>query len=79
MSIMSIILFGFASIMRLLTMKPKNFPAETLKAQLIGFHFILQSFRIWNDSARRSTCSLALTNITNMSSMYTSMDAPICF
>ena len=34
------ILSGFASIPRLLTIKPKNFPAETPKAHLAGFSFI---------------------------------------
>ena len=41
MSSMAFILFGFASILRLLTMKPKNFPAETPKAHFVGFSFIL--------------------------------------
>ena len=36
---MTFILSGFASIPRLLTMKPKNFPAETPKAHLVGFNF----------------------------------------
>ena len=31
----------FASIPRLLIVKPKNFPAETPKAHLVGFNFIL--------------------------------------
>ena len=35
------ILFGFASIRRLLTIKSKNFPAETPKAHLAGFNFVL--------------------------------------
>ena len=35
------ILSGFAYIPRLLTMKPKNFLAETPKAHLAGFSFIL--------------------------------------
>ena len=35
------ILSGFASIPQLLTIKPKNFPAETPKAHLAGFNFIL--------------------------------------
>ena len=35
------ILHGFASIPRLLIIKPKNFPVETLKANLDGFNFIL--------------------------------------
>ena len=35
------ILSGFASIPLLLTMKPKNFPAETPKEHLAGFGFIL--------------------------------------
>ena len=34
------ILYGFASIPRLLTIKPKNFQAETPKAHLAGFSFI---------------------------------------
>ena len=34
------ILSGFASIPRLLTMKPKNFPAETPKAHLVRFNFM---------------------------------------
>ena len=41
MSSTAFILSGFASIPRLLTIKPKNFPAETPKAQLVGFNFIL--------------------------------------
>ena len=31
----------FASIPRLLTMKPKNFPTLTPKAHLVGFSFML--------------------------------------
>ena len=41
MSSMTFILFGFASIPRPLTIKPKNFLAETPKAHLAGFNFIL--------------------------------------
>ena len=41
MSSMTFILYGFASIPQLLTMKPKNFSAETLKAHLVGFNFML--------------------------------------
>ena len=52
MSSIAFILFGFASIPRLLTMKPKNFPAETPKADLDGFNFMLYSLRIWNASDR---------------------------
>ena len=40
MSTTTFILFGFASIPWLLTMKPKNFPAETPKAHLVGFSFM---------------------------------------
>ena len=35
------ILFGFASIPLWLTMKPKNFSADTPKAHLAGFSFML--------------------------------------
>ena len=35
------ILSGFASIPRLLTMKPKNFSTETPKVHLVGFNFML--------------------------------------
>ena len=35
------ILSGFASIPRLLTMKPRNFPADTPKAHLAGLSFIM--------------------------------------
>ena len=35
------ILSGFASIPQLLTIKPKNFLAETPKPHLAGFNFIL--------------------------------------
>ena len=42
------ILSGFASIPRLLTMKPRNFLANTQKAHLAGFSFMLYSLRIWN-------------------------------
>ena len=52
MSSIAFILFGFASIPRLLTIKPKNFSAETLKAHLAGFSFMLYPFKIWNASAR---------------------------
>ena len=41
MSITAFILFGFAFIPRMLTIKLKNFPAETPKAYLVGFNFIL--------------------------------------
>ena len=41
MSSTTFILSEFSSITRLLTIKPKNFPAETLKAHLAGFNFIL--------------------------------------
>ena len=41
MSSKAFILFGFDSIPRLLTVKPKNFLAETPKAHLVGFNFML--------------------------------------
>ena len=41
MSSTTFILSGFASIPRLLTMKPKNFPAKTPQANLVGFNFML--------------------------------------
>ena len=41
MSSTAFILSGFASIPWLLTMKHKNFPAETPKARLVGFNFML--------------------------------------
>ena len=41
-------LSGFASIPQLLTMKPKNFPADTSKAHFAGFNFMLYSLKIWN-------------------------------
>ena len=50
MSSTTFILSGFASIPRLLTMKPRNFPADTPKAHLAGFSFMLYSLRIWNAS-----------------------------
>ena len=46
------ILSGFASISRLMTIKPKNFMADTPKAHLVGFSFMLYSLRIWNASNR---------------------------
>ena len=48
MSSTTFILSGFASIPRLLTIKSKNFPAETPKTHLAGFNFMLYSLRIWN-------------------------------
>ena len=48
MSSTAFILSEFASIPQLLTIKPKNFPAETPKAHLVGFNFMLYSLRIWN-------------------------------
>ena len=44
------ILSGFASIPRLLTMKPRNFPADTPKAHFARFSFMLYSLGIWNAS-----------------------------
>ena len=52
MSSTTFILSGFASISILLTIKPKNFQAETPKAHLAGFNFMLYYFRIWNAFAR---------------------------
>ena len=52
MSSTTFILFGFASIPRLLTMKPRNFLADTPKAHLVGFSFMLYSLRILNASDR---------------------------
>ena len=52
MSSTTFILFGFASIPRLITIKPKNFSAKTPNAHLDGFNFMMYSFRIWNASAR---------------------------
>ena len=52
MSSTTFILSGFASMPRWLTTKPKNFSAETPKAHLAGFNFMLYSFMIWNTSAR---------------------------
>ena len=52
MSSTTFILSGFALIPRLLTIKPKNFPAETPKAHLARFNFMLYSLRIWNASDR---------------------------
>ena len=46
------ILSGFASIPRLLTMKPRNFSADTSKAHLAGISFMLYYLRIWNASDR---------------------------
>ena len=43
MSSTTFILSGFASIPRLLTMKPMNFSADTPKAHLAGFSFMLYS------------------------------------
>ena len=44
----ALILSGFTLIPRLFTMKPRNFPADTPKAHLAGFSFMLYSLRIWN-------------------------------
>ena len=52
MSSTAFILSGFASIPRLFTMKPRNFPADTPKAHLARFSFMLYSLRIWNASDR---------------------------
>ena len=46
MSSTTFILSGFASIPWLLTMKPKNFSANTQKAHLAGFNFMLYSLKI---------------------------------
>ena len=46
MSSTAFILSRFASIPRLLTIKPKNFPAKAPKAHLAGFNFMLYSFKI---------------------------------
>ena len=52
MSSTAFILSGFASIPQFLTMKPNNFSADTPKAHLAGFSFMLYSLRIWNASDR---------------------------
>ena len=52
MSSTTFILSGFASIPQLLTMKPKNFLADTSMAHLARFSFMLYSLRIWNASDR---------------------------
>ena len=52
MSSTTLILSGFASIPRLLTMKPKNFLAYTPKVHLAGFNLMLYSLMIWNASDR---------------------------
>ena len=52
MSSTNFILPRFASIPRLLTMKLRNFSADTPKAHLAGFSFMLYSLRIWNASDR---------------------------
>ena len=52
----ALILSGFASIPRLLTMKPKNFPAETSKAHLVGFNFILVDISKINAESSFSIC-----------------------
>ena len=52
MSSTAFILSGFAYIPRLLTIKPMNFSAETPKAHLVEFNFMLYSFRIWNALGR---------------------------
>ena len=46
MSSTTFIFYGFASIPWLLTMKPKNFPADTPKTHLAGLSFMLYSLRI---------------------------------
>ena len=45
MSSTAFILSGFALIPQLLTMKPRNFPADTPKAHLAGFSFMWYSLR----------------------------------
>ena len=55
MSSTSFILYGFASIPRLLTIKPKNFLAETLK-------------RIWLDST--SCCTLSGSGMPQPDELY---------
>ena len=52
MSSTAFILSGFASIPRWLTIKPRNFPADTPKAHLAGFSFMLYFLKIWNASDR---------------------------
>ena len=79
MSSTTFILFGSAYIPWLLTKKHKNFSAETPKAHLVVFSFMLWFFRTWNDSDRWAKWSSALTDFTSMSSIYTSIDVPICF
>ena len=52
MSSTTFILSGFALIPRSLTMKPRYFPADTPKAHLAEFSFMLYFHRIWNASKR---------------------------
>ena len=76
MSSTAFILSGLASIPRLLTMKHKNFSADTPKAHLawIQLHVVLSQ-----NLERLRQMSSVVVDFTNMSSMYTSMDVPICF
>ena len=52
MSSTAFILSGFASIPRWLTMKPRNFSADTPKAHLAGFSFMFYFLKIRNASDR---------------------------
>ena len=72
------ILSGFASIPLCETVKPRNFPDETLKAHLLGFSFMLYHLSMSKGFWRSSKCYASFAVLTNISSMYTSTFRPIC-
>jgi len=61
-----------ASILRCVSMKPKNFPLLTPKTQLLGFNHMLYFRRAVNTSAKSFECCRWLGDLTTMSSTYTS-------
>ena len=68
-----LILSGFASIPRVLTMKPRNFPDATPKVHFCGLSLMPYSRSILKHSSRSETWLSAVFDLTSMSSTYTSM------
>jgi hypothetical protein len=60
---------GLASIPRLDTTKPRNFPKDTPKVHLEGFSFIPYRLSVWNVSAKLMICLVACMLYTSISSM----------
>jgi hypothetical protein len=77
MLVMAEIFSGLASMSRSETMNPRSMPRGTPKMHFSGFSLIFFSLRKQNATSRSATRSLAVLDLTTISSMYASMVHPI--